>query len=339
MSLRGGLRCASIEIPTKQSPRIKSIPVIRRLLRFARNDILELMNITIKAPATSANLGPGFDALGLALDLWNESTFEIADDFMVHVEGEGESKLAQGRNNMIVRTAQKLAERVGKKLPPFAVRCMNQIPLGSGLGSSAAATLTGLLAANALTESQLSEDEILRIATEIEGHPDNVAPALMGGLVVSAMNEGKIIARKLTVAPIHVTVVLPEFHFPTKEARDALPAQVSMKDAVHNIGRAVLVTEAFRTGDLSLLGEAMTDVLHQPYRIPLIPGAEDAMQTMKAEGASAVALSGAGPSLIAFSQMESNIGLAAMRAFERAGLSARIFQLGVSSRGAEIHNT
>ncbi len=309
---------------------------------FTRNDINQIMKFTIKVPATSANLGPGFDALGLALDLWNESTFELADDFTVYIEGEGKGKLAQGRNNMIIRAAQKLAEHVGKELHPFVLRGVNHIPPGSGLGSSAAATLTGLLAANALTESKLSEEEILCIASELEGHPDNVAPALMGGLVVSTMNEEKVIARKLPITPVHITVVLPDFHFPTKEARNSLPKQVEMKDVVHNISRAMLVTEAFRTGDLSLLGEVMTDKLHQPYRLKLIPGAEEAMHAMKSVSA-AVALSGAGPSLIAFSKMESNvshgdaIGLAAKRAFEQAGLSARIFQLGVSSRGAEIH--
>lgn len=297
------------------------------------------MNITIKVPATSANLGPGFDSLGLALDLWNESVFELADEFSAHIEGEGEGKLAQGSNNMIIRIARQFAERVGKDLHPFVVRCINRIPTGSGMGSSAAATLTGLLAANALTESNLSQEEILCIASEIEGHPDNVAPALMGGLVVSTLNDGKVIARKLPIAPMHVTVVLPDFHFPTKEARGALPQNITIKDAVHNISRAVLVTEAFRIGDLSLLGEVMTDVLHQPYRIPLIPGAQDAMGAMKAAGASAVALSGAGPSLIAFSQTGPNIGSAAKRAFEAAGLSVRIFQLGVSSQGAEIHTS
>jgi homoserine kinase len=158
----------------------------------------------------------------------------------------------------------------------------------------------------------------------------------MGGLVVSTMSDQKVIARKLPITPIHVTVVLPDFHFPTKEARNSLPQKVDMKDAVYNISHAVLVTEAFRTGDLSLLGEGMTDKLHQAYRLKLIPGAEEAMQVMKSEGASVVALSGAGPSLIAFSQTRSNVGLAGKRAFERAGLSARIFQLGVSSRGAEI---
>ena len=294
------------------------------------------MKFTVKVPATSANLGPGFDALGLALDLWNESTFELAEDFNVYVEGEGKDRLPQGKNNMIIRAAQKLAEGAGKKLHPFVVHCVNNIPPGSGLGSSAAATLTGLLAANVLTGSNLSDDEILCLATELEGHPDNVAPALMGGLVVSTVSDQKVIVRKLPITPMHVTVVLPDFHFPTKEARNSLPKKVGMKDAVHNISRAVLVTEAFRTGDLSLLGEVMDDKLHQPYRLKLIPGAEEAMDAMKAEGAWAVALSGAGPSLIAFSEAETGIGSAAKRAFEGAGLSARIFQLGVSSRGAEI---
>lgn len=293
------------------------------------------MTLTIKVPATSANLGPGFDALGLALDLWNESTVELADDFSVYIEGEGKGRLSQGQSNMILRAAHKLAERAGKKLPPCIVRCVNHIPAGSGLGSSAAATLTGLLAANVLTEAKLAQNEILNFALELEGHPDNVAPALMGGLVVSTVSERNVIARKLPIAPVHVTIVLPDFHFPTKEARNSLPKQVKIKDAVHNISRAVLLTEAFRTGDLTLLAEAMTDVLHQPYRLPLIPGAREAMQAMKAEGA-AVALSGAGPSLIAFSNIESNAGYAAKHAFQKAGLAARVFRLGISSRGAEI---
>lgn len=296
------------------------------------------MNITIKVPATSANLGPGFDALGLALDLWNESIFDLADDFLVQVEGEGKGKLASGKNNLIVRAAYKLSEYVGEELPRFMIRCTNHIPLGSGLGSSAAATLTGLLAANALMRAELSNDEILSLATEIEGHPDNVAPALMGGLVASTMDDGKVIARKLPVVPLHVTVVLPEFHFPTKEARSALPEHVKLKDAVHNISRVLLVADAFRTGDMKLLGEVMTDRLHQPYRLQMIPGAQAAIEAMKADGTSAIALSGAGPSLIAFSQTESNAGYTAKRAFEQVGLSARIFQLGISSRGAEIQN-
>ena len=295
------------------------------------------MKILVKVPATTANLGPGFDALGLALDLWNESTFEPADDFTVYIEGEGKGRLAHGKHNMILRAAQKLADRLGRKLPPFVVHCINHIPSGSGLGSSAAATLTGLLAANVLTQSALSEEEILNLATEIEGHSDNAAPALLGGLVVSTAGEGKMIVRRLPVTALEVTVVVPDFHFPTKQARNALPEQVKRKDAIHNISRAVLVTEAFRTGDLSLLGEAMTDKLHQPYRIPLIPGAQAALDAMKRAGASAVALSGAGPGLIAFSaKRERSIGEAGRRAFADSGLGARFFELKISPNGAQV---
>ena len=296
------------------------------------------MKILIKVPATSANLGPGFDSLGLALDLWNETVVTLAIEFSVRVKGEGEEKLATGEKNLIVRAAQRLAECAGRSLPPFHADCVNQIPLSSGLGSSAAATLTGLLAGNALLGNPFLREEILAIATEMEGHPDNVAPALMGGLVVSTVENEKVIARQIPiVTAAAVTIVLPDFHLPTKEARAALPEKVSMKDAVHNISRAVLVTEAFRNGDMDLLGKAMTDTLHQPYRLPLIPGAQSAMEAAKEAGADAVALSGAGPSLIAFSlKAEAAVGEAMKRAFESAGLEARIFHLGVSGRGAEI---
>lgn len=299
------------------------------------------MNITIRVPATSANLGPGFDSLGLALDLWNETVVTLAIEYTVRVNGEGKERLSLGENNLIIRSAQKLAEHVGKRLPPFHVDCINRIPLSSGLGSSAAAKLTGLLGANSLLGRPLSRDEILDLATEMEGHPDNVAPALLGGLVVSSMDSGKVVTHKIDLgaaSPIHITVALPDFHISTKQARAALPRQVSMKDAVHNISRAVLVTEAIRNGDLELLRKAMNDTLHEPYRLSLIPGAQEAMDAAKEAGAAAVALSGAGPSLIAFSsKLDPAIGEAMTRAFEQSGLQARIFQLKMSNYGAEVH--
>src|SRR5215216_5230974 len=137
------------------------------------------MHITIRVPATSANLGPGFDSLGLALDLWNETVIRLAIEYSVQISGEGAEKLSPGENNLIIRSAQKLAECVGKRLPPFHVDCLNRIPLSSGLGSSAAAKLTGLLGANMLLGKPLSNDEILNLGTEMEGHSDNVAPAMM----------------------------------------------------------------------------------------------------------------------------------------------------------------
>ena len=299
------------------------------------------MHITIRIPATSANLGPGFDSLGLALDLWNETIITLAIEYSVQVNGEGMEKLSPGVNNLIIRTAQQFAERVGKRLPPFHLDCVNNIPLSSGLGSSAAAKLTGLLGANALLGKPLSKDEIMDIATELEGHPDNVAPALLGGLVVSTVADGKVLARKISLeanndSPIHITIVLPDFHLSTQQARAALPEHVTLRDAVHNLSRAVMVTEAFRTGDLDLLGKAMTDTLHQPYRLPLIPGGLEAIHAAKEAGASAAAVSGAGPSIIAFSsQRDPAIGEAMTRAFEQAGHAARTFQLKMSPHGAE----
>ena len=295
--------------------------------------------IIIKVPATSANLGPGFDALGLALNIWNVTEITEAGSFSLHIEGEGSKRLAHNNKNLIYRSAEKVYETVTREIPALSIRCVNQIPLASGLGSSAAAILTGILGANALLGSVLSKEEILSLATEIEGHPDNIAPALCGGLVVSTIEDGKVIARQLPIMPFHITVVLPEFNFTTKQARAVLPKQVPLKDAIHNISHAVLVTAAFRTGDIVLLGQAMSDTLHQPYRLPLIPGALAAMEAGKEAGASAVALSGAGPSLIAFSaEDDGGIGLAIKQGFESAGLSAQVFELGVNQEGAKVEN-
>lgn len=301
------------------------------------------MKILVKVPATTANLGPGFDALGLALDLWNETEFTPDQDgqMTISISGEGEGKLPLNADNAIVESALKIYQLAEKPCPGMRIRCHNRVPIGSGLGSSSAAMLTGMLGANALLGSPFTDEEILKLAIETEGHPDNVAPAMLGGLVASIVYEERVISLKLPAqanrAPIHVTVVQPDFDFPTQQARAILPRQVERKDAVYNISRAVLVTEALRTGDLDLLSKAMSDMLHQPYRLPLIPGAQAAMQAGRQAGASAVALSGAGPSLIAFSSKEQpGIGAAMQRAFEAAGLTARIFELETSSEGAEV---
>ena len=159
---------------------------------------------------------------------------------------------------------------------------------------------------------------------------------MIGGLVVSTTNDGKVLARKLSITPIHITVVLPDVHFSTTQARAALPDYVTTRAAVHNISHAIMVAEAFRNGDLELLAKAMTDTLHQPYRLPLIPGGGEAMSAAKAAGASAAAISGAGPSIIAFSaKRDPAIGEAMTHAFEQVGYTARTFQLKMSPHGAE----
>jgi homoserine kinase len=301
------------------------------------------MKVLVKVPATTANLGPGFDALGLALNLWNETEFVATNDrnIALTIEGEGKGILPCDTNNSIVDAAMQIYNKVGKPCNGLRIHCLNHVPLSSGLGSSSTALLTGMLGANAMLGNPFTDEEIMNLAIKTEGHPDNVAPAMLGGLVASIVYEDRVISLKLPVranrSPIHMTIVLPNFDFPTKQARAILPKQVDRKDAIYNISRAVLVTEALRTGDLDLLGNAMSDALHQPYRLPLIPGAQAAMDAARRAGAAAVALSGAGPSLIAFSAKEDPaIGAAMKQAFEQAGLESRIFELVTSYEGAEV---
>lgn len=301
------------------------------------------MRTQVRVPATTANLGPGFDALGLALDLWNEAIFTLCPDgrLTITIRGEGEGLLPTDESNIIAQAVRQVCAPAGKPCPGMHIECLNRIPICSGLGSSSAALLTGMLGANVLLGNPFTREEILRLAIETEGHPDNVVPAMLGGLVVSTVYKGRVFPVKLPArancSPIHATVVLPDFPFPTEYARSILPEQVSHRDAAFNISCAVLVAEALRTGDLDLLGIAMEDSLHQPYRLPLIPGAIDALEAAKEAGAVAVALSGAGPSLIAFSaRHDPAIGEAMKQAFERAGLRARIFSLVPSYEGAEV---
>jgi len=301
------------------------------------------MKVHVTVPATTANLGPGFDALGLALNLWNEADFFATEDnkITLTVSGEGNGKLPLNADNAVAEAALQIYDLTGKHCTGLHIDCLNRVPLGSGMGSSSAAMLAGMLGANALLGNPLTNEQILKLAIETEGHPDNVAPAMLGGLVTSIVHENRVFSMRLPAkanhGSIHATVVLPDFDFPTKQARAILPKQVERKDAIFNISRAVLVTEALRTGNLELLGIAMKDSLHQPYRLPLIPGAIAALEAGKKAGASAVALSGAGPGLIAFSsKTEAGIGAAMKRAFESAELSARIFELETSYEGAEV---
>ncbi len=301
------------------------------------------MKTHVKVPATTANLGPGFDALGLALNLWNEAEFACTGDsrISVTVKGEGEETLPRNADNAIVKAALMVYDLAGKSCEGLHINCINRIPLGSGMGSSSAAMLTGMLGANSLLGNPFTDEEILKLAIETEGHPDNVAPAMLGGLVASIVHKERVISMRLPTkanhGPIHITIVLPDFDFPTRQARAILPKEAVRSDAIYNLSRVVLVTEALRTGNMELLGIAMKDSLHQPYRLPLIPGAIDALKAGKEAGASAVALSGAGPSLIAFSAKEdSAIGAAMREKFKSAGLDARIFELGTSYEGAEV---
>lgn len=256
--------------------------------------------IKIRIPATSANLGPGFDCLGLALDLWNEIALEEARQLKYRASGEGSEKLNKGSRNLLTKSYAHLFEVCGKKMMGAHIATRNEIPMSSGLGSSAAAIVAGLFGANEMLGKPLNEAELLKLATDMEGHPDNVAPALLGGLVVSVMKPEQIITRRYETPSWTVVIVKPDVEWLTKTARAVLPKSVSRADAIHNIGRTALVVDALRTGDLDLLQQTMEDRIHQPYRLRHITGGMTAYKIARQFGAAA--LSGAGPSIILFTQ-------------------------------------
>lgn len=299
------------------------------------------MRYLIRVPATTANLGPGFDCLGLALDLWNDLEVEATGDTLsITVEGEGANKIPLDSSNTIYNTMQLFAERYHKTLPKgIKLHCRNRIPVGSGLGSSSAAIISGILAASVILDIPQNTIEHLDCAAQIEGHPDNVGPCLLGGLVAAILSDQKVIARKLEVALLSLLIVVPEYHFPTVTSRAALPTNLPRQDAIFNLGRLALLIHAMSRGDLDLLASAMQDKLHQPYRIPAIPGAEEAISAAIQNGAAAVAVSGAGPSLLIVLHSDAErakVGQAVSDAYKAAGLKSRVFTPNIALSGASI---
>ncbi len=289
-------------------------------------------------PASTANLGAGFDTLSLALKLYNRVELQEAErGWRVEIEGEGAEELPRDETHLTVQAARRAFRLAGRPVSGLRLRAANSIPLASGLGSSAAAVVGGLAAANALTGGALTQGQLLEAAAQMEGHADNAAASLFGGLnVVSRTNRGWL-ARQIPIPALEVTVVLPQIKLATPEMRRALPSAVPLEDAVFNLGRSLLTVEALRRGDMALLRQAMEDRLHQPYRKRHIPGFDAALRAAEEAGAAAVALSGAGPSLVAFSEADpSTIGEAMTAALGRAGLDARYFVTGVDFEGVQV---
>jgi homoserine kinase len=296
------------------------------------------LKVQVRVPATTANLGPGFDCLGLALDLWNKATFSIeGEGLRLYCAGEGQG-IPTDERNLVFQAMRFFCDWRGLTFPRgLTIHCENHIPIGSGLGSSAAASILGILGAAALLDGPLNQEEALSLAAKMEGHADNAAAALLGGLAIVSTGKGDWLARKVEIPALQVALVLPEVHLPTHTARAALPTEVTMKDATFNLGRAMLVVEALRGGDLDLLHQVIDDRLHLPYRLPLIPGGQRALEAAYAAGASAVTISGAGPSLIAFSATDpAPIAQAMTRAFQEHEINSRSFVLNTTSQGAEI---
>lgn len=258
--------------------------------------------VKVRVPATIANLGPGFDALGIAIKLHLEIDIEPRRDSIdLTIEGEGADELPKDETNLVVRSMNAFFDHIGRQPPGYSARIKNPIPLASGLGSSAAAVVGGLYAARAITGGMIHQTEILQLATQLEGHPDNVLPALVGGLVVCYKGDSSQDLRHLRIEPserLVPIVAVPREQLPTTRARSALPSDVSFEDAQFTAARAALLVAAIATGAGSdVLAEAMSDRLHEPTRLTMMRETAAVHAEMKEAGLP-VSIAGSGPSLL-----------------------------------------
>lgn len=262
--------------------------------------------VTVRAPATTANLGPGFDCAGAALELWNELVIAPADGFQVAIEGEGAGELPADASHLAIRAYAELA-------PPDGLRFefRNRIPLARGLGSSAATIALGLVGAAIVSGQELGVEELLALALRFEPHPDNLAPALAGGVCLSWPDQGgQRVARIADELPLTAIAVVPDVRVETAVARAALPDRVSHADAAFTAGRAALLGAGLASGSAELLAAAFADRLHEPYRGPLSPVWEPLRERLPA-GAAGLTISGSGPTVIVWTRPEEAIACAA----------------------------
>lgn len=291
---------------------------------------------SFRVPASTSNLGAGFDALSLALERYLRVAVEGASTGSIEARGVDCEKIPAGEENLMVRVMQSVARQRNRKLPAFRMVIDNEIPLARGMGSSAAALLAGITCYELLVEDRLSEQEIFHYAHEFEPHPDNLAAALHGGLVVAAMTaEGDVLVAKLPVADgVQPIVVIPAFELSTEKARSVLPQTYSRKDAVYNVQRAALTIAALTAGKWMLVREAMRDRIHQPYRALLIPGLEEIL-ALQTPGLIGVALSGAGPTVLALARSAdaASVGKAIADTFGKWGVEATPYVLKIDTVG------
>jgi homoserine kinase len=284
--------------------------------------------VSVRVPATSANLGPGFDCLGLAVDLWGTITIEPGE--ITHVD--------DPMISMATTAAQKVFDKVGMTPGSLNVSYEGGIPIARGLGASAVARVGGLFAGNELSGRKLDRDELLVIATDLEGHADNVAPAIFGGLQASVVEDGRVLHTAVPLpAGLQCVLFVPEFRIATKDARRVLPDSLSRADAVHNIGRAALLVAAMARGRFDLLDAATRDRLHQPARSQLFPAMTAIFDAARATGAHAAYLSGSGSTLCALATANAQgIADAMAEAARTREIAGETIITAPSEQGAEV---
>ena len=311
------------------------------------------MKVSVKVPATSANIGPGFDCLGLALPIYNTITIEETvlpgTGIEINMMTEDEEAIDEmifddiprDENNIVYKAVEMLYNSIGQEPSELKINIQSQIPITRGLGSSAAVVVGGLIAANKLLGSPADETALLSIATEVEGHPDNVAPAILGGFVLASQeDDGSIVYRKLNWPnEWDITVCIPDFELSTNIARSVLPENVPMQDAIFNAKHLAMLIEAVNTKDEKLMKTALHDKLHQPYREKLVPGMKEIMEAFKHEdGVLGCVLSGAGPALLIISHKYDldKIKSTVKEIWEPQSVKVDIRTLKVEQNGAEI---
>ena len=254
--------------------------------------------IEVKVPATSANMGSGYDSIGIALNLYNTIKMEESD--CIDISDVSGASIPMDETNLIYQCAKKVYDICGKPLKGMKIIEQCDIPQTRGLGSSSACTVAGILGANALLGNPLDRESMIDLAANIEGHPDNSTPAILGGFCVALLEYGKVWSVRVPMnGKVEFITFIPDFELSTEKARAALPKTIAHHDAVFNLSRAALLAGSLTTGKLENLGVAVGDCLHQPYRFDLIPDGRELVHAAKAMGALGTFISGAGPSIIA----------------------------------------
>lgn len=293
--------------------------------------------IKLQVPATSANLGAGFDALGLALQYYN--TIEMEESDRIEISAPDTPNVPTDERNLIYISAKDLFEVCGKKLEGLKIIQHDKIPMTRGLGSSSACIVAGLVGANTLLGNPLNTDDLVDLAAQIEGHPDNTAPALLGGIVTAVFDGRRVHWVKQEVyTKLRFVAMIPDFELKTEKARACLPSEVSHKDAVYNLSRAALFSASLLTGKFENLRTATHDKLHQPYRMALIPHAREVFDIAYAHNAYAVYISGAGPTLMAIVDEENTYFAGKMRfSLDNAGLKGwQVHDLKIDNHGCVL---
>lgn len=295
--------------------------------------------IRIKVPASTSNLGPGFDTLSLALDLYNEFTFKVTDGGL-KIKQQIPGKVPEDSNNLVYKSFCEAFKKLKKNPPGIELDIKCNIPLAAGLGSSASAVLSGLLAGNFLLNNALSKEEILSLATKIEKHPDNVSSALYGGLTISVTSGESVYVGKFPwPKELLIIVVIPDFDLPTSISRELLPLKISFGDATFNVSRTAYLLSCLLNKNWNGLRIGFQDRLHQPFRKDLVPGMEEVLQVGLNCGALGSTLSGAGPTLVAFvnnKEKAEHIGKTMTSKWEEFKVKSSCKVLNVAEEGAKV---